>query len=87
MSELTAKEINQLFKDVFLSPKGHLVLDRLKLFCNASVNQDLADESVNKTYYNLGRYSVYREIIRKIEAQNNQVVNDCVIETKNETGE
>jgi hypothetical protein len=78
--------LSQTFKDVFSTKAGQIVLNKIKQFCLANPNQNMACvESTNQTFYNLGAYSVYRYIQFQMDLQPGQTNSDCVIE--NEIGE
>jgi hypothetical protein len=83
---MTPKETSQLFKDVFLSKRGLLVLEKIQSFCGGNAQQVLAcPESTNQTFFNLGANAVYRYIQRQINMPFNDTDDDCVIEIENES--
>jgi hypothetical protein len=85
---MTADELSKTFKEVFSSKAGEIVLDRLRLFCLANSNQNMAScESTNQTFYNLGAHSVYRYIQYQIDMKLNPVVQDCILEIEDNSGE
>jgi hypothetical protein len=77
-----------VYKEVFSTKAGQMILNDLAIFCLASHHKNMAcPASTNQTFYNLGAYAVYRHIHYLIQLESGQPAEDC-IDTENEnTGE
>jgi len=77
------EKLSMSFKQAFTGPHGTDVLANLKTFCRGNLNQSCFDMSSDRqTSYNLGANSVYRYIQSWIEMKSDEIVEDCIGETK-----